>query len=75
MVENENYNDSPDYPNCPKCSTNTSSYLFCKNCSTYYCMTCDINYYIEDNNIIESHNPHCDKKSDNSSINLSDYDE
>jgi hypothetical protein len=66
-------------PKCPKCSNNDSSYLFCKDCTTYYCMTCHINYYVEDNNnqklIKESHNPNCNNEEDSSSINLSDYDE
>jgi hypothetical protein len=60
-------------PNCPKCSNNDSSY------TTYYCMTCDINYYVEDNNnqrlILQNHNPHCDNKEESSSIDLSDYEE
>ena len=64
-----------NYPNCPKCSSNESSYLFCKDCSTYYCLSCYINYYVENNISIEHHDPHCDKISNNSSINLSDYDE
>jgi hypothetical protein len=71
--------NNQENPNCPKCSSNNSCYLFCKNCTTYYCMTCHLNYYVEDNNnkrlILENHNPHCDNKDDMSSIDLSDYDE
>ena len=40
-------------------------------------MTCNLNYYVEDNNnqqsILENHNPHCNVK-DSSSIELSDID-
>ncbi len=68
-----------NYPNCPKCSSNNSSYLFCKKCITYYCMTCHINYYVEDNNnqmvTLENHNPHCDANDDTYSVDLSDYDD
>lgn len=67
-------------PNCPKCSSNESSYLFCKDCTTYYCLSCHINYYVENDKVIENKmnihcNPHCDKLDDMSSIDLSDYDE
>ena len=62
---------------CPNCSSVENCYLFCKECSTYYCITCCINYY-EDNitkNIISKHNPDCNIEDDISSINLSDYEE
>ncbi len=62
-------------PKCPKCSSNESSYIFCKECVTYYCMSCHINYYIENNNVFINHNPHCDKLDDMTSIDLSDYDD
>ncbi len=62
---------------CPKCSSSDNSYLFCKECNTYYCIPCCLNYYkdIEIDKIIPIHNPHCNKEDDMSSINLSDYDE
>ncbi len=61
---------------CPKCSSSENSYLFCKECSTYYCISCCYCYYKDDetNNIIQTHNPHCNKIDDTSSIDLSDYD-
>ena len=61
---------------CPKCSTN-NSYLFCKECNTFYCISCCINYYedTETNKILEHHNPHCNKVDDISSIDLSDYED
>ncbi len=63
-------------PNCPKCSSDNSSYIFCNKCTTYYCMHCNVHYYVENDKVIENHNPHCDNKSDDdlSSIDLSDYD-
>ena len=64
-----------DIPICPKCSNNNSTYIFCNECSTYYCMSCHINYYVEDNKTLENHNPHCNKSDDLSSIDLSDYEE
>jgi hypothetical protein len=59
---------------CPKCSSAENSYLFCKECDTYYCMACCINYYQDKitTNIIPNHNPECSTSSA-SSIDLSDY--
>ena len=65
---------STDCPNCPKCSSNDSSYIFCKDCITYYCMTCNINYYIENDKIILNHNPHCNNNDSMSEVDLSDID-
>jgi hypothetical protein len=63
-------------PNCPKCSSNKSSYLFCNECKTCYCMKCQINYYVEDNKTLVNHNPHCSSADlSSSSIDLSDYEE
>ncbi len=79
----ENLNIALDIK-CPKCSSNESSYLFCKNCTTYYCMNCNINYYVENEKVIENKmhihcNPHYNQddcnQDDLSSIDLSDYDE
>ena len=64
-----------NWPKCPKCSSNESSYLFCKDCTTYYCLSCNINYYVENDKVIENHNPHCNNEDSTSEINLSDYDE
>ena len=62
---------------CPKCSSSENSYLFCKECTTYYCIDCCCNFYKDEetNNIVSNHNPHCDKIDDESSIDLSDYDD
>ena len=61
---------------CPKCSSAENCYIFCKECSTYYCISCCINYYEDNvtNNIIVNHNPDCTVSSI-SSIDLSDYEE
>jgi hypothetical protein len=68
--------ESLETPKCPKCSLN-NSYLFCKECETYYCIACCINYYEdkETKKVIDSHNPHCNKEDDTSitSFDLSDY--
>ena len=62
---------------CPKCSSAENSYLFCKECTTYYCITCCCNYYQDEStkNVIDSHNPHCSVNDDLSSIDLSDYED
>ncbi len=66
-------NSDNKIPNCTKCCSNNSSYLFCKECTTYYCMNCNINYYIENDKVLENHNPHCNiDLDDTSSIDLND---
>ena len=62
---------------CPKCSSSNNSYLFCKECNTFYCISCCTNYYedTETNKIIASHNPHCDKEDSIESFDLSDYED
>ena len=65
---------------CPKCASADNCYLFCQECSTYYCITCCQNYY-EDNitkNIIPKHNPECNVEDTTPNIildDLSDYEE
>ncbi len=67
--------ENTNNPKCPKCSSNNSCYKYCQECNTYYCMICFINYYVENDKVIENHNPHCNKSDDMSSIDLSDYEE
>jgi hypothetical protein len=61
---------------CPKCSSAEDSYLYCKECTTYYCIKCCCEYYkdTDTNKTIQSHNPHC-SNNELSSIDLSDYDD
>jgi hypothetical protein len=59
---------------CPKCSANSSSYIYHNDCNTYWCMTCNIYFYLEDKKVIENFNPHCtcQETSSMSSIDLND---
>ncbi len=61
-------------PKCPGCLSSEDNYLFCKECSTYYCLTCCKEFYKdkETDKIIGTHNPYCNKN-DISSVDLSDY--
>ncbi len=61
---------------CPKCSSSETNYLYCKECSTYYCIVCCCEYYQdkETGKNVSSHNPHCNNN-DLSSVDLSDYED
>ncbi len=61
---------------CPKCSSSVNCYLFCKECSTHYCIDCCCEYYQdkETDKITPIHNPHC-TNNDLSSVDLSDYED
>jgi len=65
-------------PKCPKCCSSENTYLFCKECDTYYCLVCCKEYYNasdnkETQNIVQTHNPHCNYEL--SPIELSDYED